>query len=159
MIGIEAPWHNYHKKVYNLFNGDPEVTVDNILTKNDDGTFEFTISSKNGDKLNAIENLLGYGKVFGNVRVLIKYGYENVEGKDWANIYKTAFTGNPLFSGVVECGMPLMGTNTYAIFKKDIVTFYDDNLSDYHGNSHYIVADLVKDVVADPGIFICTSNE
>lgn len=159
MLRIEAPWENYFKKVYNLFVGDSEITIDNTLTDNGDGSFEFTISSKNGDKLNAIETLLGRGCSFGGVKVLIKYGYENQKEKNWADIYRTAFEGNPLFQEVVECGMPMFGTNTYAIFKKDIITFYDDNLSDYHGNSHYIVADLVNDVVANPGVFVCTSNE
>lgn len=159
MVGIEAPWYNYFKKVYNLFEGDPEVTVDEDLIENEDGTFEFTISSKNSEKLNAIEKLFGYGKVFGDIRVLIRYGYENASEEDFAELYEKAFTGNPLFKEVIRCEMPLFGDSSYAVFKKNIVTFYDDNFSDYHGNSHYIVADLVKDVIADPKIFICTENE
>ena len=159
MVGIEAPWYNYFKKVYNLFKEDSELVIDNELVENKDGSFEFTISSKNGDKLWAIERLLGYGCVFGNTRVIIKYGYENKQEEDWANVYRTAFAGNPLFQEVAEYSMPIVGTNTYAIFKKNIISFYDDNLSDYHGNSHYIVADVVRDVIAEPHMYICTSND
>lgn len=159
MLGIEAPWYTYYKKIYNLFSGDSELTIDDELGEFEDGNYEFMISSKNGDKLNAIEKVLGYGRDFGGVKVIIKYGYENKPEDNWAEIYKTAFDGNPLFQEVVEYEMPLLGTNTYAIFKKNIISFYDDNLSDYHGNSHFIVADLVKDVIASPEVFICTSNE
>lgn len=159
MIGIEAPWYNYYKKIYNLFSVDEEITIDKELKKSEDGSFEFTIASKNGDKLNAIEKLLGYGRVFGKVRVFIKYAYENQKEENMSEVYRNAFTGNPLFKEVVDVTMPFFGTSTYAVFKKDVVSFYDDNLSDYHGNSHYIVADLVKDVVTNPNVYVCTDSE
>lgn len=159
MLNIEAPWFTYFKEIYNLFEKDPELTVDSELTEKDDGNYEFMIASKNGDKLNAIERLLGYGRVFGAIKVFIKYGYENVKDEDWAEVYRKAFEGNPYFQEVAEYQLPMFGTSTYAIFKKDIITFYNDNLGDYHGNDHYIVADLVKDIITDQNIYICTANE
>lgn len=159
MFDIEAPWYNYYKKIYNLFSVDIEVTVDEDLTENEDGNFEFTISSKNAVKLEAIEAILGYGRVFGNVKVLIKYGYENMKEENYSETYKKAFSGNPLFKEVIDIEMPFHGKSSYVVFKKDIITFYDDNLSDYRGNNHYIVADLVKDVVANTKLFICTEDE
>lgn len=158
MVGIEAPWHNYYKKVYGLFNVDKELNISDI-TENGDGSYEFTISSKNGDKLCAIESLLGYGRVFGNTKVLIRYAYENGQDLDWSEVYRLAFEGNPFFKEVIDIDMPFQENLSYAVFNKDIITFYDDNLSDIHGNSHYIVADIVKDVVADTGLFVCTDSD
>lgn len=157
-LSISAPWVTYHKQVYNLFKDDVEIDVDDTLSETESGNYEFTISSKNGDKLYAIERLLGYGTSFGNVKVNIKYGYENMEEVDWPSIWERAFSGNPLFQEVIRYDTPVLGKGGYAVFKKEIMSFYDDNLGDYCGNSHFIVADVVRDLCIGNNVHPCTAN-
>ena len=159
MIGLEAPWYSYHKKVFNLFDGDTEITVDSELTETEDGNFEFMISSNNGDKLYAIEKILGSGQSFSGIKVRIKYGYENARDEDWASIWERAFSGNPHFKEIVRYDVPVLGKGAFAVFNRDIISFYDDNLADYHCNSHYIVADMVNDVVMNSNVTPCTYCE
>ena len=159
MLGLEAPWESYRKKVFNLFNVDPEINVDSELTELEDGNFEFMISSKNGDKLYAIERILGSGQSFAGVKVRIKYGYENAREEDWASIWERAFSGNPHFKEIVRYDVPVLGKGAFAVFNRDIISFYDDNLADYQCNSHYIVADMVNDIVMDSNVRPCTFCE
>lgn len=156
MIGLEAPWNSYHKKIFNLFDGDSEVSVDSEMKKTEDGNFEFTISSKNGDKLYAIERILGSGQSFSGAKVRIKYGYENSQEEDWASIWERAFSGNPHFREVIRYDVPILGKGAFAVFNRDIISFYNDNLADYHGNTHYIVADMVNDIVINNNVKPCT---
>lgn len=155
-LDLSAPWYVFHTQVFKLFEQDAEVIVDEELEETETG-FTFGIYSKNAKKIQAIKKLIGSKVVFGNVAVEIDYG-EN-EDEDIAEIWKDAFSGNPLFCGIVSADMPFYGSCDYAIFKRDIIDFYGDDISDVNGNLHYIVADLVKEVVNSKGIFICTEGK
>ncbi len=152
---MQSPWETYHKTVYKIFEKDPEVTVDAVITYNDDG-YSFMIASPNGDKLDAISNLLGHTVLFGNVTLTIKYGYENL--KSSGDVWEKAFDGNPYFVRTENMPWP-GGQRQFAIFSRDILTFFNDDLSDYCGNTHMLVADAVKNIVAkDKDITICTKS-
>lgn len=155
-LDLSAPWYVFHTQVFKLFEQDAEVIVDEELEETETG-FIFGIYSKNIKKIQAIKKLIGSKVVFGDVAVDIDYG-EN-ENEDVAEVWKDAFSGNPLFCGIVSADIPFDGSCDYAIFKRDIIDFYDDNISDVNGNSHYIVADLVKEVVSNKDIFICTEGK
>lgn len=153
---MSAPWYVFHSQVKKLFEQDNEVNVDETLQESDDLGYTFGIYSDNKEKLQAIKKLIGSKIVFGSIPVIIDYG-EN--GEDAASIWEKAFTGNPLFCKVVKNDMPIYGSCNYALFKRDIVSFYGDDLSDINGNLHYIVADLVKEVVSNTGnVFVCTEG-
>lgn len=156
-LGLSAPWHIFHSQVKALFAQDCEVSVDEEIGEIDGGFgYTFGIYSDNKDKLQAIKKLIGSKVVFGDVPVIIDYG-ENEE--DVVGVWERAFGGNPLFCRTVKNDMPYFGNFNYALFKRDIISFYGDDLSDVKGNVHYIVSDLVKEVVANQkGMFVCTES-
>jgi hypothetical protein len=145
-LNMASPWFTLFHKIKGVFSVDKELHVDEDLTENEDGSYQFMIASQNGDKLAAIEKLLGTSYTFGNVRLIIKYGYENqAEEENWREVYETAFKGNPYFREVIEKGNPVFGQLGYAVFAREILSFFDDNLMDYKGYSHFVVADAVRD--------------
>ena len=48
---------------------------------------------------------------------------------------------------------------TYVIFKKEVVQYYNDSLSDAHGMCSTLYQDIAKRILdADEGIFFCTND-
>ena len=81
---------------------------------------------------------------------------DRITGSDFTD----AFTGNPLFSKVVTEVFPGGAKVYYAVFKREIITFFNDNMTDYHANSHFIVADIVKEIAnEDSAVNVCTEYE
>lgn len=154
---LSPPWYQYQRQVLNLFQGDPELKISDLEEVND-GEYTFSIESQNGAKLQAIEKLIGRTKMIGNVKVVIDYKYADGSNESWAEVVEAAFQGNPLFKEVIVERDPIMQVEfSYAIFARDIISFWNDNLGDYSGNEHYIVADLAKEVVsAKTNINFCT---
>lgn len=157
---LSAPWHEYHNKLMALFAEDNEVSVSPDLKEIAKGVYEITISSANSDKLYAIEKLIGNGRVFGNNFVTIKYLCENQINLDVEEYWERAFGTNPLFVKMVKVKTPIADSPvSYAVFTRDIISFFDDDVSDYCGNYHGIVADVVKDVVNTAYVLPCTESE
>ena len=156
---MSPPWYEYYRKVLNLFQGDKDIKISD-LDKVSDSEYNFSIESQNGDKIQAIEKLIGRSTVIGNVTVTIDYKCAEVENESWAKTLETAFTGNPLFKEVIAERDPILQvTFYYAVFARDIVSFWNDNLADYSGNMHYIAADLADEVVsAKTGVNFCTEK-
>lgn len=157
---LSPPWYGYQRMVSSLFDKDAEVTVSD-LEELEDGNYAFTIESTNKDKLEAIEKLVGREKILGNIKVTINYKSGEHEEDDWAEVMETAFEGNPLFKEMVVERDPTMHVAFYyAVFSRDIVSFWNDNLCDYAGNEHYIAAELAKEVIGAKGaINFCTEKE
>ena len=157
-VNVSAPWIGYYRKVYNLFCEDKELTISD-LEDTADG-YKFSIESANGDKLQAIEKLIGAVHMVGSVKVTIEYKYANTTATDWEKVYVDAFKGNPNFKEIVSHTDPIMQTKfVYAVFARKVISFYNDNLGDYAGNEHYIPADIVKEIAAtDALIHVCTEK-
>ena len=48
---------------------------------------------------------------------------------------------------------------SYVIFEKKVVQFFNDDLSDAHGNMTTLYKDVAKDVLGEHhGVFFCTDN-
>jgi hypothetical protein len=154
-VGISAPWVTYFKEVYNLFANDANVTVDPQLTDDGNGKYHFNITSDNQKKLAALRKVLKTEIVMGNITLKINLNYtgdtEPATLEDWVN----AFEGNPYFATTATSEAPGLDFG-YAIFERDIITFFNDDLTDYCGNAHKVVADVVRDVTKESSIIPCT---
>ena len=64
-----------------------------------------------------------------------------------------------ILAKVVSEIFPGQATVYYAVFKHEIITFFNDDLTDYHANAHFIVADLVEEVTNKSTVNICTEYE
>jgi hypothetical protein len=95
----------------------------------------------------------------GNITVRVVFDYEapsdTITSEDW----KTAFDGNPLFKELVNVPITPDSSVNYAIFAREILTYFVDDLTDIYGNRHIIVADLVKQLSNETaGINVCTET-
>lgn len=157
-VGICSPWLLFHKKVFNLFQYDDEIEVDTEV-ESVNGIASFNISSSNSKKLFAIMKILKNDIKFGNITLHINYVFKNEDTEDQyatTEDFENAFDGNPLFYRILDNSI---GYN-FAIFDNVILTYYADDMTDYCGNAHQIVADLVKEVTKEsPLVHVCTKVE
>ena len=164
-LTLQSPWVTYFKMVYNLLTVDPEIKMPKSITEGEDGKCSFWIESPNATKIIALSKILKNEIQMGNITVTISFRCTNdVEVGENAvvtgNDYTDAFTGNPLFSKVVTEIFPGGAKVYYAVFKREIITFFNDNMTDYHANSHFIVADIVKEIAnEDSAVNVCTEYE
>lgn len=164
-IQLSPPWDTYFKMVYNLLTVDPEIKMPKFIKEGEGGKCSFWIESSNATKIIALSKVLKNEIQMGNITITISFRCTNddlaamrddgeADGRDFTD----AFTGNPYFSKVVSEICP-GAVCYYAVFKREIISFYNDDISDYHGNAHYIVADLVKEIINDTNVKVCTEYE
>lgn len=155
---LEAPWGTYLNELYNLFKFDSEVSVSSISFVSE-SIYKATITSTNYNKLMALKKILYNEIIFGNVTLKIAFDYKAPTDEDNSQAWRDAFEGNPLFDKIETVVAPDGSNVNYAIFGRDIISFFNDDLSDYHGSKHMIVADIVKDVTSDKSVFPCTKTD
>ena len=63
-------------------------------------------------------------------------------------LYEDAFTGNPLFEQTKVRSLAGISFE-YCIFKKTVIQFWNDDLSDYYGNYNGLPTDIAKDVLRE----------
>ena len=100
-------------------------------------------------------------KEFGNVKLAITlFDEENSAVNPDAALYETIFKGNPIFDRIDDT-VDHTGTHIgYVVFKPVISQFFDDNLSDYHGNWSGLAQDIANDVFDNDfrGVYFCTAD-
>ena len=80
----------------------------------------------------------------------------NNANEDKLTLISKAFEGNPAFSDIVSTELfnkPI----SYVLFRKEVVQYFNDDLSDAHGICSTLYQDLAKEVFGESeGIFFCT---
>lgn len=151
---ISAPWITHYHMIDALFKNDPEVTVeyDKVNT-----TVKLFV--RNQDKAEALTKLMPVEIPFGNVILHISVIPAN-DGWKPDDYIRKAFAGNPIFDDVYEVGITKEAPIYYALFKKEIIKFFDDNLSDPHGYVFTLAQDIAKNVLTNTpnGVFYSTSE-
>lgn len=142
---IQAPWVTYHNYVKAMFGRDEEINIHDI-EKAADG-YKFIISSTNSDKLSAISSIFRSTIFeFGNVKLHIDFRVENDEEYDVEDLYNTAFEGNPVFDEVIVGSVPSGEAVYYVMFAKEVIQFFNDDLSDPYGNYNGLAEDIARDL-------------
>lgn len=165
-VSLQSPWVLYYKQMYNVLTADPEIT----MTDSTEGANYFiNIESTNEDKILALYRILREKIVMGNITVIVKFRCKNKDLEfDITGIsdplptiddYDNAFGGNPYFVKTVSEKMPGGGEFDYAVFTRDIITYFSDDMTDYKCNSHRIVADIVKEISGETKVGVSTEFE
>lgn len=146
-----SPWQTYYNEVRALFGSDPQIT-----TAFDEEKMEIVLRVSDQDKAEALSKIIPFKKEFGNLEVTVTIIPPN-EPVFTANTLRKAFEGNPAFEEVVE--IPDISSNPimYAVFKKEVVQFWNDNLGDPHGNITTLYQDIASNVLNVPGAMFSTS--
>jgi hypothetical protein len=150
-IKLSSPWAIYFRQVQALFAEDSAVKV--VF---DENANELKIYVEGASKAEAIEKLLPTEKTFGNVVMKITVIPANNANEDKLTLISKAFEGNPALSDIISTELfdkPI----SYVLFRKEVVQYFNDDLSDAHGICSTLYQDLAKEVFGESeGIFFCT---
>lgn len=139
--GISAPWVTKAKEIITLFAKDTDLDV---TFKEETNTV--IIESTNTYKIMALEKILKKEFTFGNVTLKVECLVKN-EKESMAALFKTAFAGNPHISQIQEVTTPMSPSETYVVFKKEVLQFFNDDISDFYGNWNGLAEDIIRDLV------------
>lgn len=151
-IEMSSPWVTYWHKLQCLFGDDPDIRM---VYNEAENVVRILVNSI--DKANALTALLQPEIAFGNVTLRIEVIPSNA-GKGYAEYVRDAFMGNPHFHEFVRIQLQ---TNPicYAVFKKEVAQFFNDNLADAHGNISTLYEELAREIIGkDSEVHFCTDN-
>jgi hypothetical protein len=149
---ISPPWYTFYKEVCELFKKDNDV-----IPVYNDQIKTLTLKVSKYEKAKALKKLIPAKKAFGNVTVNVNIDYKESE-QPIADIYRAAFENNPAFKYVFDFDA---GTNhiTYVIFEKEVVQFWNDDMSDPHGITSTLYENIAEDVFDTDGVIFSTDSE
>lgn len=149
-IALCSPWVTFCKKINALFCCDPDIEI-----QYDEDNVELRLYVDNHIKADALSKLLPQTKEFGNVTLKITVIPKNND--EYVNIIKTAFHGNPVLENLESVRTPDGSIVNYVMFKKRVVQFFNDDLTDIHGNMYTLYQDIAKEVLeSKPGTYFST---
>ena len=151
-VKLAAPWTIYYRQLQALFKLDKEIYID---FDEDFGTIKLYVS--NATKAEALKTLLPKNKKFGNVTVPIHV----ISGPDGAPKSESdvhdVFAGNDAVSYISVVDGIFNAQLIYVMFKKEVVQFFNDNISDRHGLCSTLYQDIANEVFGEiPNVFFCT---
>ena len=153
-LNLQSPWITHVNKIMSLFKEDPDIH----FNYNED-TFTLTMYVDNNAKAEALHKIIDPVKKFGNITLKINIVPANTNNNDITGILNCAFSGNPHFSRIekVESGLGIIG-GTYCVFKKEVIQFYNDDLTDLYRNYNGLAEDIARDVlnINNASINFCT---
>ena len=155
ILKLSAPWQIYYKELCELFKFDPEVR---IVYDTDEQIINIYVD--NTAKAEAMAAVLPTEKDFGGITVLIVVIPANKTNlrRTRGTTYEDLFYKNPIVDDIVTIEGVMTNPITYIIFKKEVVQYYNDSLSDAHGMCSTLYQDIASRVLdAGEGIFFCTN--
>lgn len=153
------PWVTYRNEVDVLFDQDPEVSVSGLKQGNNDSEFIMTISSKNIGKMRAISMLIPAKISFGNVTLETKFNIID-NCATVADIYRSAFAGNPALQDIIENIPSGKAKFIYLLFQNKVVHFWNDNLGDPYGNVSTLYQNIAASVCKKyENVYFCTEPD
>ena len=164
IMQLSPPWYSYQRKVQALFGRDPEVRIRDLYQV-DDHNFTLFILVRNPNKAKAIRALLPRVVEIGNAtvtsRIFIPVDECEVrvamQASD-AQLLEEAFNGNPVFDRIEALSAGLVDIG-YCIFKKEVIQFWDDDLSNFYGLTSTLAETIALDILKDVTVQFCTGIE
>lgn len=152
-LKLAAPWTVFYREIKTLFREDPEVIV-----FYDESEVSIKLYVDNVVKADALTQLLPATKQFGNVTMKIAVIPSNKKVGSAMDLVSDAFSGNEAVS-FVHTVENIFAKMTFVVFKKEVVQFFNDDLSDIHGVCSTLYQNIAKDVFGEiPGVFFCTDT-
>ena len=163
-LKLSPPWDTYYQELNAMFKDDSEVHV--VM---DDDEYEVKLYVDSGDKAEALRQLLPETKEFGGVTLKVtvvpanaQKEYRLTHNKNHPEytelMFRAAFDGNSALSDVVTVQGVFGFSACYVIFKKNVVQYYNDNMSDINGLCSTLYENIARDIFKpDIGAFYCTS--
>ena len=166
-LKLSAPWVIFYREVQAMFKEDKDVRV-----VYDEDNMALKLYVENGCKAAALEKLLPTEKKFGDIvlKVEVIPANEPAEERflkfrtiqsvdtDLADIFRDAFSRNPIYDYVDVVNGIFGFTACYVVFAKKVVQYFTDDIGDAFGNCSTLAQNIAKDIFVDlAGVFYCTN--
>lgn len=156
ILRLQPPWNTYVSKIKAMFENDPEIRIE-YNESNSNPTV--TMYVENSTKADALQQLLGIEKKFGNISLAITIVPANKEFSNQIEILKAALNGNPIVTQIET--YDVFGSEmTFCEFRKEVIQFPNDDCSDLNGNFNGLAEDLAREIFVgaiNPQINYCTA--
>lgn len=153
---LASPWVIYYRKLLCLFKQDPDIQM---YYNNAEKHPTIKIVAGTLDKANALSRLLPVEKQFGNVTLEITIVAPNIECATKADLISQAFRDNPVFKGMKSMDMPGGVEASFALFKKEVVQYNADDISDWYGHHSTLYQDIAKEILGEEAnLHYCTEQ-
>lgn len=162
----KPPWYSLRFEIEKFFEGDPDITVDDLIDETEDIRTIF-IRVHSYQKYLAMKKLITEEYPMGNIMVKIDIQCdvnENDQQKDskiTIDTFDTLFTNNKFYDKTEEKELPWpwKGTKFFVVMKKEIVQFPTDDISDLWGNDNMTAEDVFRDILNPDisNICVCTA--
>ena len=149
-IKKSPPWVEFYNDIKVMFQRDPDI---HILFDEDE--YEVKLYVGEGAKADALAKYLPSEKEFGNVVLKINVIPPNTMFGRTSKFTDIFANNDAVFDIVVTSGP---WSATYVVFKKEVVQYFDDNMSDINGNRSVLLEDVARRIFDVNGIFFCTSD-
>ena len=160
-LDLAAPWTTYYRQLQSFFKKDEEVKV---IFDNQNASIKIFV--ENPTKADALTLLLPTAKSFGNVTVNVSVIPANttavsakvdLDPKNDQQLFNYALYGNKAVSFIQEVGFMGNQKFMYVVFDKEVVQFYNDDISDIRGLCHTLYQDIANTIFEKhAGVFFCT---
>lgn len=156
-IKMSAPWDVFYREINELFKEDGEIVV-----VYDEETKEIKLYVDSKTKATALNDLLPSQMTYGNVTQKITVVPSNGFGctttrKD--DGFRIAFSGNPIISRIETVSGMFSNSITYVAFINKVVQYYNDDISDIHGNCSTLYQEIAKNVFGEQdGVYFNTDT-
>lgn len=162
MSKLSPPWYTLWNEINASIGNDPDVTVKPLDTQQ--SPFIVPVQVGSHEKAEAIASILDLRHIIGNITVDVEIRDQTgtiVSPKvpqtteELAKMMETALGGNGWFSEVIARPIYPQGPEViYPVFKKEVIQFFNDDLSDVYSNYNNVAAFVFKDVLnGAPGGF------
>lgn len=151
-LDLQSPWVIYSKKVQAFFKKDKQIQC---VYDNDTPELKFFVDDAR--KADAVSKLFPTEKTFGNVTLKITVIPANTEKNERVELIKDALKDNPIVDHINTTTLIGGEEVTYVSFEKEVVQFFDDDLTDENGYCSTLYQELAKDIFGESGeVYFCT---
>ena len=149
-LRLSAPWTLFYQEVNALFEKDPEVKV---LYNYEEPELKIAVKG-NDEKAAILGRFIPTEKKFGNVTLNISVVGDDGKPVPDVNLpdevaIEKAFAGNEAVSFIKHVQTIFQDNITYVVFKKEVVQYFGDNMSDLYGAISTLYQNIALDVFAD----------
>lgn len=157
---LSAPWYTLWRKIYFTLSEDKDILVSGL--NKEDGGYSITVTAKQMHTAYALSQIIKPVFEFGNVKVKVIIEHANVGAlsefksdeifseEEVGLLIGAAFRGNKLFKGVIVIPRnedSFFSGKVVALFDKEIIQFYNDDLTDIFGNYNEVAAYVFADII------------
>ena len=150
-VKISPPWTTYYRELVELFKKDKEIFIEFDKNKN-----EIEITTTKYEKSLALKKVLPCEKDFGGVKLKINVVYKEPK-MDAINAFKELAINNPIFKYTYvfpTSANPI----AYVVFAKEVVQYWNDDMSDPHGITSTLYENLAREVFSENPVIIFSTD-